>query len=199
MACNWKGCDAPLYAAGLCSKHYNRLRTTGSCEDGARARRPLSERLWKYIEKHGPDECWPWIGKSVSHGYGIIGKGGRSEGKIRAHRAVWEEIHGQIQEGGRGYHGWVVMHTCDNRLCCNPAHLQLATQADNVRDMDEKARRKWKSPGRGEMHPRAKYTEEQVRAVRRDTGTPTEIARRHGVPVGWVGSIRYNKAWKHIK
>ena len=29
---------------------------------------------------------------------------------------------------------WVVRHRCHNRLCVNPEHLQLGTQADNKRD-----------------------------------------------------------------
>lgn len=33
-----------------------------------------------------------------------------------------------------------VMHLCDNPPCCNPAHLRLATQAENNADMMAKGR-----------------------------------------------------------
>lgn len=141
MTCKHVGCGREVWAIGYCSTHANRLYTTGTTADGPRARLPLSERLWKHIEKRGPDECWPWVGKSRLSGYGYIGRGGRGTGKLLSHRAVWEVTFGPIPEGD-GYHGTVVMHTCDNRLCCNPAHLRLGSQTDNIYDMIEKGRKR---------------------------------------------------------
>src|SRR5580765_247958 len=138
--CSVPGCGPnKRIARGLCPKHYYRLRTTGSTDDGLYSRGPLSERLWRQIENRGPDECWPWTGKSLVAGYGVIGTGGKYGKKELAHRAMWALIHGPIPDG-EGYHGAVVMHACDNRLCCNPAHLRLATQAENIADMHEKGR-----------------------------------------------------------
>ena len=138
--CSVEGCGKPVYVAGMCSPHYNRKRTTGTTDDGPRARKPLSERLWKYVTKRGPDECWNWFGKSMIRGYGLLGIGGRKDGKMLAHRVSWILANGPIPEGGPEPHGYVVMHTCDNRLCCNPAHLRLGTQYDNIEDMNRKGR-----------------------------------------------------------
>jgi hypothetical protein len=146
MSCKLENCEGAVFATGLCSKHYNRLRTTGTTDDGPRARRPFLERLWSKIKTGKPDECWPWTAKSRTSGYGSIQKGGRSEGRILAHRAVYEAENGPIPENGPGSHGWVVMHKCDNRLCCNPRHLRLGTQFENVRDMDKKGRRGYGAP-----------------------------------------------------
>jgi hypothetical protein len=44
----------------------------------------------------------------------------------------------------------VVMHSCDNPPCCNPAHLSAGTVRDNALDMIAKGRA---NPPRGELHP----------------------------------------------
>lgn len=138
--CSVEGCGGGIYSKGMCSRHYNRLRTTGTTADGPKAKLPFRERLWKKIDRRGPDDCWEWKSKSLVKGYGAIGTGGRSGKHVLAHRAVWEEFNGPIPKHD-SYHGHVIMHTCDNRLCCNPSHLVLGTQSDNVRDMDKKGRR----------------------------------------------------------
>jgi hypothetical protein len=38
-----------------------------------------------------------------------------------------------------------VLHTCDEALCCNPNHLYLGTQLDNIKDRDTRGRQRNKS------------------------------------------------------
>jgi hypothetical protein len=70
--------------------------------------------------------CWLWEGY-VRSGYG------RLRGKS-VHRLAWEEVNGPIPAG------LSICHRCDVRLCCNPEHLFLGTNADNNRDMSAKGR-----------------------------------------------------------
>lgn len=65
-------------------------------------------------------------------GYGVFGVGQSTK---LAHRAAYEVHHGVTLSSGQ-----VVRHSCDNPPCCNPAHLILGTQLDNIRDMDERGR-----------------------------------------------------------
>jgi len=70
--------------------------------------------------------------RSNPSGYGQVGI---VDGKlIRAHRLAWELTNGWIPNG------LYVCHHCDNPPCCNPAHLFLGTQADNMSDMVKKRR-----------------------------------------------------------
>ncbi len=106
----------------------------GSGPDVTIRRIPIEERLWARVDRSaGEQACWPWTGAKKQGGYGKIGKGG-DEGWVLTHRVAWEMAHGRIPEGK------VVCHTCDNPSCCNPGHLFIGTQADNLRDMRAKNR-----------------------------------------------------------
>ena len=195
--CYVDNCKGQTYITGLCSKHYNRLRTTGAFEDGPKARLPFIQRLWKYIDKRGADDCWPWIAKSKVDGYGTISLGGRHGKKVLAHRAVWEQENGPIPRNGE-YHGTVIMHTCDNRACCNHAHLQAGTQRDNVEDMDDKNRRV-SNPPTGESHHNSRFTAEDVLYIRSSGKTNAQIGREFECHRSTISDIRRRKTWSHVK
>jgi hypothetical protein len=90
---------------------------------------PWHERLTK--DQNG---CWLWTGAFHTDGYGQIRLNGKT---LRVHRLAWEEVNGPIPEG------MAVCHTCDIPGCCNPAHLFLGTQRENIADMRAKGRFRW--------------------------------------------------------
>jgi hypothetical protein len=145
------------------------------------------DRFWANIKKGAPDECWPYTGFINAGGYGrfYVGKVG-----ILSHRAVWAIFAGEFPSAH-------VCHKCDNRRCCNPGHLFIGTQADNMRDMKEKGRSQ-----KGEAKPQAKLTEQAVRAIRQQAQLQfiqqKILAERYGVGATTIHSIVHRRKWKHV-
>lgn len=79
-----------------------------------------------------PAGCHLWIGQTSSNGYGkLYWKGG----KKLAHRVSLE-----IHLGEPISTELLVRHSCDIRLCVNPAHLLTGTHAENTQDMMSRGR-----------------------------------------------------------
>jgi hypothetical protein len=158
--------------------------------------RPLEERFWGKIIKTENGQCWKWSGSTNVWGYGRIGCGRRGRAKhIPAHRLSWQIHYGVIPKGLK------VCHHCDNPPCCNPAHLFLGTQGDNVRDCRRKGRGRSGSP-KGELNPKAKLTAEQIKSIRAEYATQKTfqylIAKKYGVTQANINDIVLGKTWRHI-
>lgn len=78
-----------------------------------------------------PDGCILWTGTLDEDGYGRLFVRRR---RWRAHRLAWTLERGPIPPG------LVVMHRCDQPSCVRVDHLELGTQAENLRDRDRKRR-----------------------------------------------------------
>jgi HNH endonuclease len=76
-------------------------------------------------------DCWEWQLSKDQYGYGQLNK---ERGERLAHRYSYRAFKGEISPGK------VVRHTCDNPVCCNPKHLILGWQADNLKDSRDKGR-----------------------------------------------------------
>lgn len=140
--------------------------------------------------KIGP-ECWEWVGSLVKDrgGYGRFCVGGKT---VRAHRWLYQQIHGPVSETD------VIMHLCDNPSCVNPAHLRLGTYSENTRDMVAKGRGQNRQ---GEKHPLARLTAEDIAKIRHRAemgishhriAIDFKISRQH------VGKIVRRENWGHV-
>lgn len=84
------------------------------------------KKFWSLVDRSNDGGCWPWMGPKAKNGYGLFTLAGRSQ---TAHRYSWYLAHNQT-------YTWVrdqVHHTCHNRACVNPAHLQLIGASDHAK------------------------------------------------------------------
>lgn len=159
----------------------------------------LATRFWIKVASVDPSACWPWTAGRNRLGYGKFGIEGRAH---YAHRIAWELTHGPIPDGLRA------LHRCDNPPCCNPAHLFLGTQGENIQDMHDKGRHRPKvvhpiPPGhaRGEACHSAKLTAPDVLSIRQAASEGTDfptLAARYGVTKQSIWAIVHRKKWKHV-
>jgi hypothetical protein len=124
------------------------------------------------VKVGAPDECWPWTGPK-SGGYGIR----------HAHRSAWAFVHGPIPKG------MFVLHSCDVKSCCNPAHLHLGTHAENMREAAERGRLHW-----------SKLTADVpvIRGLALAGMSQKDIAKRYGVTPPSIHAIVAGITYKHV-
>ncbi len=165
----------------------------------------IADRFWSKVNK--TNDCWIWMAAKDAKGYGRFSVGGqakpdgsRRNSMVAAHRFSYELVHGPIHDDG-SFHGTCVLHRCDNPSCVNPEHLFLGSNADNVRDMDQKGRRVV-SVSRGEAHANSRLTEADVREIyrrhRQDGISQLQLSRDYGVCHATVNHIFTGRLWGHL-
>lgn len=144
------------------------------------------QRLWAGVDVGNEDECWLWKRGKAKNGYGIF-----------VHRRIcyvttrimYYHIHG-IDPGDKD-----VCHTCDAPGCCNPKHLWLGTQSQNMQDCINKGRAR---DNKGEQHPRARLTEQDILEIRNSDQRVVELASRFSVTPTQIYRIRIGEKWAHV-
>jgi hypothetical protein len=168
----------------------------------------------KLIAKFEPnfqqtEGCWNWLGrvdKSKGYGWFCLGRGWPGGGHgCNAMRAAYALYVGEIPSGLH------VCHTCDNRLCVNPAHLFLGTTQENNAD---KVRKKRHLTGerlsaavlphipKGSRHYKTKLTEDdalRIIEMRRRGAMYKDIGAAFGISDTAAYKIAKRKRWKHLE
>jgi len=81
------------------------------------------EFLARIKDYSNTEMCWEWTGGKRARGYAKFHRGK----SLSAHRYVYSITIGRIPEGME------VHHTCLNKSCVNPSHLELKTLDEHRR------------------------------------------------------------------
>lgn len=153
-------------------------------------------RIAKGIKIDQTTGCWEWKGKPRENGYCRTSFNYKS---WYVHRMAYQLFVGEIPEGND------VCHRCDNRRCCNPAHLFVGTRKDNMDDCVSKNRQAsgeiLSKNVRGEKSHLSKLTSENVIEIRKmkERGDSTaKIAKLFSVSKDNIRSIVRRDTWRHI-
>jgi len=134
------------------------------------------------------EDCWEWKRSTNADEYGQMWLNGTM---CRTHRISWLIFHGDIPDDRH------VLHKCDNRRCCNPAHLYLGTHSENMRDAIESGN---KPPVYGTEQSHGLNADE-VREIRRladQNWSYPEPAERFNVSAKTIGCVVRRETYTHI-
>jgi hypothetical protein len=162
------------------------------------SKRQTPESFLARVNQGPVDSCWDWAGSCNSTGYGSISWNGRV---VVAHRVAYHLANREIdlltgfREPGRAkQYGEFVLHQCDNKRCCNPAHLRLGTMQQN--QMEAYARRRRAQPR--SKHSNARLPPDAVREIRRlyTAGyTQQALAQQYGVRQTTISKVVRGKTY----
>lgn len=145
------------------------------------------DRFWSKVDIKELEGCWNWKAAKNSSGRALFDS---KSAPRESYRRCFGEFPKELY----------VLHECDNPACVNPAHLFLGTQLDNVHDMIGKGRGSpaGDRPMRGEEHPFAKLTWDDVREIRKLSKSGVqgiELSKKFGVGPMQISRIIRNQAW----
>jgi hypothetical protein len=148
---------------------------------------PIFVQFWSKVRITEPGECWLWIPSDESGDYGGFRYHGR---QYVPSRMAWALEHGRLP--GKLY----VCHHCDTPACCNPKHLFLGTQDQNMQDCSRKGR-----TTHGAKNRHARLSNVDVILIRHwyDTGqyTQAELVRGTKASKATIHNIVRRKTWHH--
>jgi hypothetical protein len=145
------------------------------------------ERFNSRYEAGDPDECWDWSGMvKRNNGYGQIQVTGI--GPVAAHQFAYLLHTGKVPEGLE------LLHSCDRRICVNPAHLSVGTRKQNAHDSSLKGRA-YRGGAVKKLNPGA------VREIRRRWASGESgvvLANAFDVSRPAIVQVVNWRTWKHV-
>jgi HNH endonuclease len=103
---------------------------------------------WLKLVEIVPGSCWRWLGSASKDGYGqfvLDGRRNRKRIRIAPYRFIWEWVNEELMA-----EGLEPDHTCNQRWCVNPSHIEPVTHSENQRRSYQRGR---KRPVKDYFHP----------------------------------------------
>ena len=178
--CDVKGCERKHKCGGLCDLHYQRYKAHGHTDITSYERGRGRETVAELIAEPSI-ECIEWPYSRNTRGYGQV------ESTL-SHRMAYEIANDEPIPVGM-----MILHSCDNPPCCNPRHLRVGTQQENMQDAYDRNRFR-----HGSNHYAAALTESDITQIRTSELSNRDLAEMYGVSERHIRKIINRKAWRHV-
>jgi len=221
-SCSIDGCGGRPIGRGLCSKHYQRLMSTGSARD--QNHRPRDPDVEYQELPDFPGYCFGNDGSVWSRWIKTVTPG--RPGSSSALSDEWRKL--KTPKSSRGYlqvslknasgsvsrglrvhqliltafigpmpDGQEACHNDGDRINCRLSNLRWGTKHENMKDKNIHG-----TDNRGSSHPMARLTETDVRVIRalneHTSLSRNQIAESFCISAGQVWKIVKRISWKHI-
>jgi hypothetical protein len=123
VPCSADGCNSDAICKGMCARHYAKSRYNYVPHPPNTV--PVEDRFWMLVDRRASNECWHWLGTKMAKGYGDFRTRKDGLSSTLAHRISYQFLIGPIPEGSH------LHHTCGNKSCVNPAHLEPTRPDDH--------------------------------------------------------------------
>jgi len=149
------------------------------------------EEFMRFVFPEPMSGCWLWVGAVKKSGHGKLKV---NKKYIQAHRfsyALFNKM--EIPDG------MVVRHKCDVSCCVNPSHLEIGTQADNLKDMHIRNRNKQPF---GERHSSAKLKTSNVVEIKIafiNGARVVDLMKKYNMSSSALSGIRDGTKWKRVQ
>ncbi len=146
-------------------------------------------RLFESIDKRLPrkrprNKCWPWQGHYTNRGVPELHfRQGDKRYYFKAYRLLYEYFVGPIPQGK------TVFRTCGEASCVNPAHIEVGTEKEKMRNLVARG---------GYSNGREVLNEAQVRSIRASKMNNYALAERYGVTYSAIVDVRNGRTWSHV-
>jgi HNH endonuclease len=139
-------------------------------------------KFWNKVNRTDPSGCWIWKGTKDKDGYGRFKYNSK---RIMAHRIAYLFTHGYLPSDAR------VCHACDNTSCCNPHHLFLGSDSDNIIDCIIKKR-----------HSNCKLSVDEISPIKNaiyNGSSVKDVAEKYNVSQVTIYNVLNEATWWYIK
>ncbi len=160
-------------------------KSCGKCKFDQEYQERMKEKIKNNISINS-NGCWIWKKKKDANGYGRVGYKGKQSYLV--HRAMFELCIGDLINVLK------ICHNCpngDNPSCCNPDHMFVGSQMDNIRDSMQKGR-----------NYRMKFVEDDIRNIinlRKKGISAKDLAKKFKANVRTIYRILNREIWQHVK